>query len=63
MLLVRLIDVLVSAVKILGGRTRAHPALRAFLWFDLLCLLGVGVAAVVVLAVLGVHFIHHLAGA
>lgn len=46
MALVRLIDILVIVVKILGGRTSVNPILRFGLWLALLCVLAAGLAAV-----------------
>lgn len=52
MILVRLIDVLVEFIKVLGGRTRVNPVLRVGMWLTLLCVLTVGLAAVAGLSVL-----------
>ncbi|MFE7743752.1 hypothetical protein [Nocardia sp. NPDC057455] len=52
MALVWLIDVLVIVVKILGGRMKVHPVLRAGVWVAVLSLLLAGCAVLVALAVL-----------
>ncbi|MFD4432834.1 hypothetical protein [Nocardia sp. NPDC058497] len=45
MALVWVIDIVVTVVKILGGRTRVNPVLRVGMWVALLCVVAVGIAA------------------
>ncbi|MGW6424794.1 hypothetical protein ACWF82_19130 [Nocardia sp. NPDC055053] len=52
MALVWVIDIVVTVVKILGGRTRVNPVLRVGMWVALLCVVAVGVAAVAGLVIL-----------
>ncbi|AFU05558.1 hypothetical protein [Nocardia brasiliensis] len=52
MILVRLIDVLVLAVQILGGRRRVHPVLRLGLWLAVLSSVAAGTAVLGLLLVL-----------
>ncbi|MFI9510517.1 hypothetical protein [Nocardia sp. NPDC052566] len=59
MILVRLIDILVICVKILGGRTRVHPVLRLGLW---LAVLSAAAAGIAVLGYLLVLLDHQLTG-
>lgn len=46
MALVWVIDIVVTVVKILGGRTQVNPVLRVGMWVALLCVVAVGLAAV-----------------
>ncbi|WP_370737314.1 hypothetical protein [Nocardia seriolae] len=46
MVLVWLIDILVIGIKILGGRMKVNPVLRAGLWVAVLCTVVAGIAAV-----------------
>ncbi|WP_194816018.1 hypothetical protein [Nocardia sp. XZ_19_385] len=46
MLLVRLIDILVIVIKILGGRMKVNPVLRLGLWLAVLSMAAAGLAAV-----------------
>ncbi|WP_019925052.1 hypothetical protein [Nocardia sp. BMG111209] len=59
MILVRLIDLLVIGVKVLGGRTNVNPVLRWGLWLTVLCTAAAGFA---VLGVLLTLLQHHLEG-
>ncbi|MEU5407473.1 hypothetical protein [Nocardia asteroides] len=45
MALVWVIDIVVTIVKILGGRTQVNPVLRVGMWITLLCVLLAGLAA------------------
>ncbi|MFD5176936.1 hypothetical protein ACFWM1_14080 [Nocardia sp. NPDC058379] len=45
MALVWVIDIVVTVVKILGGRTQVNPVLRVGMWISLLCVVAVGLAA------------------
>lgn len=62
MALVWLIDIVVSVVKILGGRTRVNPVLRSGLWLALLCVLAAGLAAVGAGLVLLQHYLSGATG-
>ncbi|MEV6277732.1 hypothetical protein [Nocardia sp. NPDC051832] len=44
MLLVRLIDILVIVIKILGGRMKVNPVLRLGLWLTVLSVAAAGIA-------------------
>ncbi|WP_280235562.1 hypothetical protein [Nocardia cyriacigeorgica] len=46
MILVWLIDIVVSGVKILGGRTTVNPVLRFGLWLAVLSAVAAGIAVV-----------------
>ncbi|GGN93451.1 hypothetical protein ACWF9G_15755 [Nocardia sp. NPDC055029] len=46
MALVWVIDIVVTVVKILGGRTQVNPVLRVGMWVALLCVVAVGIAGV-----------------
>ncbi|ASF11462.1 hypothetical protein NBRGN_057_00220 [Nocardia brasiliensis NBRC 14402] len=52
MILVWLIDVLVQAVQILGGRRRVNPVLRFGLWLAVLSSVAAGIAVLGFLLVL-----------
>ncbi|GAD85236.1 hypothetical protein [Nocardia asteroides] len=52
MALVWVIDIVVTIVKILGGRTQVNPVLRVGMWITLLCVLLAGLAAGVGLVLL-----------
>ncbi|MET9216713.1 MULTISPECIES: hypothetical protein [unclassified Nocardia] len=45
MALVWVIDIVVTIVKILGGRTQVNPVLRVGMWISLLCVVAAGLAA------------------
>ncbi|MEV0249064.1 hypothetical protein AB0H76_20845 [Nocardia sp. NPDC050712] len=45
MALVWLIDILVIAIKVLGGRTKVNPVLRLGLWLAVLSAAAAGIAA------------------
>ncbi|MFC4372843.1 hypothetical protein ACFO5K_01915 [Nocardia halotolerans] len=49
------IDLVVTVVKILGGRTRVNPVLRVGMWIAVLCACVLGLAAVAGL----VGLLHH----
>ncbi|MQY25841.1 hypothetical protein [Nocardia aurantia] len=55
MILIRLIDLLVIGVKVLGGRTNVNPVLRYGLWVAVLFTVAAGFAVLGVLLVLLQH--------
>ncbi|WP_040867266.1 hypothetical protein [Nocardia exalbida] len=61
MAVVWLIDVLVIVVKILGGRMKVNPVLRAGMWVAALSLLLAGCAVLVALVVLLQRWLEGLA--
>lgn len=61
MAVVWLIDVLVTVVKILGGRMKVNPVLRAGMWVAVLSLFLAGCAALVALVVLLQRWLEGLA--
>ncbi|MEU1993809.1 hypothetical protein ABZ511_05095 [Nocardia gamkensis] len=61
MAVVWLIDVLVIVVKILGGRMKVNPVLRAGMWVAVLSLLLAGCAVLVALVVLLQRWLEGLA--
>ncbi|MFI9408937.1 hypothetical protein [Nocardia gamkensis] len=61
MAVVWLIDVLVIVVKILGGRMKVNPVLRAGMWVAVLSLLLAGCVVLVALVVLLQRWLEGLA--
>ncbi|MFC9996196.1 hypothetical protein [Nocardia sp. NPDC127526] len=61
MVLVRLIDLLVMGVKVLGGRTRVNPVFRFGLWVAVLSTLAAGVAVLGFLLVLLQQYLDDMA--
>ncbi|GAB4589219.1 hypothetical protein Ntsu_70510 [Nocardia sp. IFM 10818] len=61
MVLVRLIDLLVMGVKVLGGRTRVNPVFRFGLWVAVLSTLAAGVAVAGFLLVLLQQYLDDMA--
>ncbi|MFF7939536.1 hypothetical protein ACFZC5_07490 [Nocardia gamkensis] len=61
MAVVWLIDVLVIVVKILGGRMKVNPVLRAGMWVAVLSLLLAGCAVLLALVVLLQRWLEGLA--
>ncbi|MCX4098224.1 hypothetical protein [Nocardia sp. alder85J] len=57
MILVRLIDILVTGVKILGGRTNVNPVLRYGLWLAVLSTVAAGLVVAGGLLVLLQHYL------
>ncbi|MEV6061658.1 hypothetical protein [Nocardia asteroides] len=60
MALVWVIDIVVTIVKILGGRTQVNPVLRVGMWITLLCVLLAGLAAGAGLVLLLEHWLSTL---
>jgi len=63
MVLVRLIDLLVIGLQIMGGRREANPILRLGLWVALLSLVILAIAGVAGLLVLLQYWLDHVVGA
>lgn len=63
MVLVRLIDLLVIGLQIMGGRREANPLLRLGLWVALLSLVILAIAGVAGLLVLLQYWLDHVVGA
>ncbi|MEV0431935.1 MULTISPECIES: hypothetical protein [Nocardia] len=63
MALVWVIDLVVTVVKILGGRTEVNPVLRFGMWIAVLCAFGLGLAALAGLVVLLDHWLSTRIGA
>lgn len=63
MVLVRLIDLLVIGLQIMGGRRESNPALRLALWSAAMSLVVLGIAAVVGVLVALQYWLAHVIGA
>ncbi|NKX86724.1 hypothetical protein [Nocardia coubleae] len=63
MALVWVIDLVVTVVKVLGGRAEVNPVLRFGMWIAVLCAFGLGLAAVTGLVVLLEHWLDTRVGA